>query len=572
MQVSKLNHSFRLSLALLATLAAGTAAHANGTLIKSELKLRNNNPVPLADGDEFGHGIARIGDLDGNGTADMVVGAPGDDTTGPNNGAIHVLFMNPDHTVSTISTYHGGSVGQSSLYFGKSVCGIGDVDGDGIEDIAVGMVDGVDILLMLPSGQPRLVTLIEDGMSGFNGTAGDYFGDSLASLGDFDNDGRRDLLVGAPRDDDGAANAGAVYILSLRPRGRVYAQYKISMNSGSFPGLLQGGDVFGGAVAHLGDLDGDGVDDIAVGAEGDDDGGSFAGALWVLRLQADFTVKAATKISALNGGFAAPLDIGDALGCSLNGVGDVDQDGTPDLMVGAYGDDDGGLNRGAVYTLFLHPDGTIASSSKYSTTRGGISGNFTDGALFGGSIATLGDLDGDGADEFAIGCHEDSAGGPQRGSVFLFGRQPIVHGAIQALGCNLNAPNSLLITGAPVIGGKNFYAIDNPFGSQSDGSIPFLAIGSNVYATPCGAPMRGWNMDPSQKNGELMLLPPFAQFVAGPLWFQGSPSVVQVIIPSDLNLVGVEVGAQAVLIDRDPSATIPFGLTQARRVRIGSCP
>ncbi len=145
--------------------------------------------------------------------------------------------------------------------------------------------------------------------------------------------------------------------------GWVLSHQKISDTEGGFTGTLDNGDWFGGSVASLGDLDGDGVGDLAVGAPLDDDGGFFRGAVWVLFLDKDGTVKSHQKISDTEGGFTGTLDDGDVFGSSVGSLGDLDGDGVGDLAVGAAQDDDGGGNRGAVWVLFL--DGVPACPADF---------------------------------------------------------------------------------------------------------------------------------------------------------------------------------------------------------------
>ncbi|MCH8880138.1 MAG: FG-GAP repeat protein, partial [Planctomycetes bacterium] len=146
---------------------------------------------------------------------------------------------------------------------------------------------------------------------------------------------------------------GAVWVLFLNIDGTVKSHQKISDTQGGFTGILDDGDLFGTSVASLGDLDGDGVGDLAVGATGDDDGDTSYGAVWVLFLNSDGTVKAHQKISATQGGFTGILDVGDGFGRSVASLGDLDGAGAGDLAVGALFDDDGGPGRGAVWVLFL---------------------------------------------------------------------------------------------------------------------------------------------------------------------------------------------------------------------------
>ena len=153
-----------------------------------------------------------------------------------------------------------------------------------------------------------------------------------------------------------------MWVLFLNADGTVRSHQKISDTQGGFTGILDNEDLFGFSVASLGDLDGDGVGDFGgVGAHFDDDGGQDGGAVWILFLNTDGTVKSHQKISDTAGGFTGSLDDHDLFGRSVASLGDLDGDGVTDLGVGAIWDDDGGENRGAVWILFLNADGTVKS-------------------------------------------------------------------------------------------------------------------------------------------------------------------------------------------------------------------
>lgn len=109
------------------------------------------------------------------------------------------------------------------------------------------------------------------------------------------------------------------------------------------------------------------------------------------------------KISATSGGLVGPLDDSDNLGQNVTGIGDLDGDGINDLAVGVPEDDDGGPSRGAVYVLFMNADGTVRAEQKISDTAGGFTGVLTDFGEFGHGVATLGDIDGDGVTDIAVG-------------------------------------------------------------------------------------------------------------------------------------------------------------------------
>ena len=101
----------------------------------------------------------------------------------------------------------------------------------------------------------------------------DNFGMSVANIGDLDGDGVNDLAVGAIYDEDGGADRGAVHIIFMNTDGSVDSTVEINSSTTNGP-TLANGDTFGKSVANIGDLDGDGVNDLAVGAIGDDEGGA----------------------------------------------------------------------------------------------------------------------------------------------------------------------------------------------------------------------------------------------------------------------------------------------------------
>lgn len=390
---------------------------------------------PLADSDNFGE-PAPIQDLNGDGVTDLVVGAHEDDDGGTGRGAAYVLFMNPNGSVQAQQKISSTQGGLTPLVdddrFGIGVVSPGDLDQDGVADLVIGADRDDDgganrgalyVLFMNASGTVKAPQKISNTQGGFTGPLADNdsFGIRITAPGDIDGDGVPDLAIGATADDDGGANRGAVYILFMNANGTVKAEQKISSTQGGLIGPLTDADRFG-RVGAPGDLDGDGVPDLAVGAGGDDDGGTDRGAAYILFLNANGTVKAEQKISSTQGGLIGPLDDTDEFGRYLTGAGDLNLDGVPDIVVGASQDDDGGAgataNRGAVYVLFLNANGTVQSEQKISDTEGGFTGVLEDSDVF-LRVAAPGDLNGDRVPDLLVGATGDDDGGTDRGAVWV---------------------------------------------------------------------------------------------------------------------------------------------------------
>jgi len=329
-----------------------------------------------------------------------------------------------------ISATQGGFAGglPDRMTFALALASLGDLDGDGVGDLASFGRHGLWILFLNAdgtvkthqriSGTPEAGQRSSAAEGGFIGKR-DEIGPTVTSLGDLDGDGITEIATGNNRMDAGGADRGAAMILFLNADGTVKAQQRISSTQGGFKGPLSDGDSFAIELASLGDLDGDGVPDLAAGARYDDDGGRDRGAVWVLFLNRDGTVKSHQKISATQGGFTGKLDDSDLFGESIASVGDLDGDGVGDLAVSAVRDDDGGTDRGAVWLLFLRSNGTVKSHQKISSTQGGFTGKLGKYDYFGGSLSSLGDLDADGVADLAVGACYDDDGGEDRGAVWI---------------------------------------------------------------------------------------------------------------------------------------------------------
>ncbi len=374
--------------------------HSDGT-VRTSTKIGSytGGGPALANFDKFGVSVTNLGDLDGDGVNDLAVGANADATGGDYRGAVHVLLLNSNGTVKSSTKIASGTNGGPTLAdgdsFGIAVTSVGDLDGDGVTDLAVGADaddtggdyrGAVHVLLLNRNGTVKSSTKIADGTGGGPTlNDGDSFGVGVANAGDVDGDGVTDLAVGALYDDTNGTDCGAVHLLFLNSDGTVKSSTKIASDTGGGPTLNEG-DAFGVAVTGAGDLDGDGVTDLVVGADYDDTNGPDRGAVHVLLLNSDGTVKSSTKIASDTGG-GPTLNDDDSFGTSVANVGDLNGDGMVDLAVGAYKDDTGGRNRGAVHILFLNAGNVAAAPTVTSPTSASITGTT---ATLGGNVTADG--------------------------------------------------------------------------------------------------------------------------------------------------------------------------------------
>ena len=524
----------------------------------------------IIHGDEadsnLGHSVSGAGDVNGDGLADLIVGANTDDDGGNSAGEAYIVYgkagtgsqfgtavrVDDDGMTLDITASDGvvrqvldtsmlapaaGFIIRGDMLndeLGQSVSGAGDINGDGLADLITGASlgnDGGNFAgeAYIIYGKPNPATEADAGMQfgmadsttamrrvvdttelsptdGFilQGDAGrDRLGQSVSGAGDINGDGLADLIVGANGGGDGGDDAGEAYIVYGKAGNdgtqfgtavRVSKSHGDTVTDGTADGttvvrqvldtsmlapadgfILQGDvaeDRLGHSVSGAGDINGDGRDDLIVGAWGGDGGGDDAGEAYIIygkggmdgtqfgeavtiSVSVDTEDSTNTKTTTITDGrtldnslvvrqvldtsMLAPAAgfilqgdaAGDELGISVAGAGDVNGDGLADLIAGALDGDDGGVEAGEAYIIYGKAGtdgmqfGTAVGSRQVLDTTGLaptdgfiLQGDAADDQL-GRSVSGAGDVNGDGFDDLIAGARRGDDGGLSAGEAYV---------------------------------------------------------------------------------------------------------------------------------------------------------
>lgn len=327
----------------------------------------------------FGHSIASIGDINGDGVNDIVVGNPG--TNHPwlapfhHKGEIYILFLASDGTVKnyTIIGENMGGFNDSIVEegsFGWAVTGIGDFNKDGINDIAVGSPSeqgsgsrqgAVWLIYLKANGfaksYKKIVATSAVGLTSIQNFEG--FGSSLTSLGDIDNDGFEELAVGSPQAFDNFSYRGIVRVLFFQDSSEIKLVSRIGQSQSPFTDSIEANSGFGYGLANIGDLDNNGINDIAISAIRNHES---RGAFWNCFLNANGEADYVQKIASDTGGLSFSFLPNERFGSGMAGLGDLDQDGYEDIIVSATGVKGNADNKGELYVVYLF-NNTLSSGN-----------------------------------------------------------------------------------------------------------------------------------------------------------------------------------------------------------------
>jgi len=481
--------------------------------------------VNAPDYNSFGTSVSAVGDINGDGYADFVVGARGWSSYPDHSsveGAAYVVFgtaggLPANFNVSSLSGHNGFALygDKPGGQLGWDVAGIGDVNGDGFDDLVVSahMTDNFSGTAYVIYGRDAAAsgdflaayTAADVGSalpgSTINSTGRIVLGESVAAIGDINHDGYADFTVGALALGGGIGNSatGGALVIYGGP-GALPASITEADLDGTLGFRLLGaaiGDYAGRTIGAAGDINGDGIDDLIIGAQNATDGGTGAGAAFVLfgRDAANQGAFAATvSLADLDGTNGFRIDGGprDTTGKAVSSIGDINGDGFDDLAVTANDGPDAGYDgsgKGGVYIIYGR-NTAVSGAFNAQISTGDINGalgfhieGITPGDYIGASVAGLGDINGDGVDDFIIGADTTKPDDQfYAGSAYVvFGSRTGFAGGVDL--ATLNGSNGFTLKGTILVGraGKDVHAA----GDLNGDGIGDILVGA-PYASTAG--------------------------------------------------------------------------------------
>ena len=397
----------------------------------------------------MGRCVTTAGDVNGDGYADLLVGVPRFSNPEAQEGVAQIFLGSPTG-ISTVASFTF-DLSNAGANLGESVCGAGDVNGDGYSDIIVGArIYGVGGAAAIFHGGPYSTNLTPSS-NRFGGAIGALLGSSVANAGDVNGDGYADAIVGAPGASNGQVGEGLAYL-----------HYGSSTGLSVAPSLTLEANMlgaqFGTSVSSAGDVNGDGYADVLVGAPLNGTGSAYL---------------YAGGPAGLSVAPAAALSAGSLFGSSVATAGDVDHDGYSDIIIGSPGTGEAYVYKGSVAGLVLAPYIVLAEPPA--------------SGLFGCSVATAGDVNGDGYSDVIVGARNATNGQANEGLAYVYhgSMTGLVTPFARRLEMNLALANfGVSVSGASDVNGDGFFDVvvgaDLWESGQTDEGAAFVFHGSPV--------------------------------------------------------------------------------------------
>jgi hypothetical protein len=475
-----LSAAFVLVVALLVCASSASAVSNKDLLTQANVQIDG-----AAVSDSSGWDVSGAGDVNDDGRDDLIISAPF--TGGADNGSAYVIYGTASGTtvdLNALTVAQGfridGAAGNDRI---GSAAGVGDVNGDGKDDVAVGTWSTRAYVIYggVPSQGTIDLSVALTGAQGYriDGLAANGNHSNIVSgAGDVNGDGKDDVIIGADQADNTASNSGSSYVIY----GTVAQSTVDVTNTTTLPASL-GFRIDGSATANsnsgfsvdgAGDVNGDGEDDVIIGAPGDNPGGGAAYVVYGKTGTTQGTIALASLLQADGYKFFGATG-NDRVGGSVAGAGDVNGDGKDDVIVGAFGVGD--FDKGASYVIY----GATTQPSAFTTTALTSTVGFTingaaDGDESGRSVDGAGDVNGDGRDDVIIGSPlADNNTRNNSGSAY------VVYGAGTQADLNLaslTAPRGFRIDGASSQAGYAVAGLGDFNGDNLDDvatSAPFIS-------------------------------------------------------------------------------------------------